>query len=326
MAVGKASNFKIYDELVVGSMIERQVQNIDAWNAASKGALVLSSKSHLGNYSYESFFQKVTLVSRRDTTSMSAATDTPITMGENVTVKINRKIGPVAHNLDAFKKIGKPANENSVSVALGQQVSDDMTADMLNTGLLALVAGINNNSAVKYVGTASTITTVNLVNALAKFGDQAQRVVAWVMHSKVFYDLVKEQIGLNITGVSNFNIAQASPITLNRPVIVTDSAALKNAGASAGLDTYNTLGVVAGAMTVEDSEEQTFVSQLITGLENLAYRYQGEYAFNIGLKGYTWDVANGGSNPNDTAVNTGSNWDKTSTYDKDTAGIILTTK
>lgn len=326
MAIGKGSDFKIYDELVLGRMIERQQQNINAWNAASKGTLRLTQARRQGNYKYESFFKKVTLVSRRDVTSVATATDTAMTQGENVTVKINRKIGPVAQTLDAFKKIAMPAGITAVSEALGEQVADDMTADMLNTGLIAAAAAIKNQSAVAIAATGSVITTANLVSALAKMGDRADRVSAWIMHSKVYYDLVAAQIAANITGVSNFNIATAQPVTLNRPVIVTDSAALKIAGASPLLDTYVTLGMTEGGLEVEDSEEQTFWSQEVTGLENLSVRFQGEYAFNIGVKGFTYDVANGGVNPTDGTVGTGSNWDATATSFKDYAGVSLITK
>jgi hypothetical protein len=326
MAIGKGSDLKIYDELVLGAMIERQAQNINAWNAVSRNAIRLSQARHQGNYVYESFFKKVALVSRRDITSVSAATDTPITQGENISVKINRKIGPVAHTLDAFKKIARPGTLDAVSNALGEQVSDDMTSDMLNTGLVSVAAAIRNQAAVAIAATGLVITTNNLVSMLAKMGDRAEKVVCWIMHSKVYYDLVAAQITANITGVSNFNIANASPITLNRPVIITDAAALKIAGASPLLDTYVTLGLVEGGLVVEDSEEQTFWSQEVTGLENLAVRYQGEYAFNIGVKGFTYDATNGGVNPTDGTLATGSNWDPTATSFKDYAGVSLITK
>jgi hypothetical protein len=52
-------------------------------------------------------------------------------------------------------------------------------------------------------------------------------------------------------------------------------------------------------------------------------RYQGEYAFNLGLKGYQYDVSNGGSNPDATALGTGSNWDANTTSIKDSAGVVL---
>ena len=326
MAIGKGSDFKIYDELVLGSMVERQAQNINAFNAASRNTLRLTAARHQGNYTYESFFKKVSLVNRRDITSVAGLTDTALTQGENVSVKVNRRIGPVAQTLDAFRKIMRPASSDAISTALGNQVADDMTADMLNTGLKAVTAAIKNQSSVAIADTGATVTTADLVTALAKMGDQASRITAWVMHSKTYYDLVKSQISANIDGVSNFVVAQATPITLNRPVLVTDAAALLTSGASPALDRYTTLGLVEGALTVEDSEEQNFFSDLVTGLENIVYRYQGEYAFNLSMKGFAWDVANGGANPTDGALATGSNWDVTATSFKDLAGVSLITK
>jgi hypothetical protein len=65
------------------------------------------------------------------------------------------------------------------------------------------------------------------------------------------------------------------------------------------------------------------VMDLVSGLEQISYRLQGEYAYNLGLKGYTWDIANGGANPSAAALATGTNWDQVATDDKDTAGVIL---
>jgi hypothetical protein len=87
--------------------------------------------------------------------------------------------------------------------------------------------------------------------------------------------------------------------------------------------TYHTLGLVQNAVVVEDSEETMMESQIITGLENLVVRLQGESAYNLGLKGFKWDVSNGGANPSDSAVGTGSNWDAVATSYKDWAGVVI---
>jgi hypothetical protein len=41
------------------------------------------------------------------------------------------------------------------------------------------------------------------------------------------------------------------------------------------------------------------------------------------VKGYRWDVTNGGANPDDSSLGTGSNWDRAATSDKDLAGVVL---
>ena len=54
-------------------------------------------------------------------------------------------------------------------------------------------------------------------------------------------------------------------------------------------------------------------------------RYQGEYAYNMKVKGFTWDVTNGGANPTAAAVATATNWDKTVADDKNIGGVQLVT-
>ena len=80
---------------------------------------------------------------------------------------------------------------------------------------------------------------------------------------------------------------------------------------------------MASAGQVVESEERQVVSDLITGLENLVMRVQGEYAFNVGVKGYKWNTT---ANPADAALATGANWTKVATSDKSTAGVMLITQ
>jgi len=141
----------------------------------------------------------------------------------------------------------------------------------------------------------------------------------------VYFDLVLDQVAANITPLSNFNIATGTPVTLNRPVIITDSASLKTQLTSPDLDNYFTLGLTAGAVEVENTEEQEIVVQDVTGNENLSVRWQGEYAYNLGLKGFKWDVGNGGANPTATNVGTGTNWDTHFTDVKNRAGVVAMT-
>jgi hypothetical protein len=55
-------------------------------------------------------------------------------------------------------------------------------------------------------------------------------------------------------------------------------------------------------------------------------RLQGEYAFNLRVKGFAWDTANGGVNPTDGAVGTDDNWDLIATETKALAGVYLLTQ
>lgn len=325
MATGKASDFKVYQEYLQLRMTEILTQNGDLFNQASNGAIVMSTQSKRGDYEYNAFFKSISgLASRRDTTSVSSATDLALTQDEFIRVKLNRKIGPVANTRDSFRKIMARYSQTEFTDIVAEQASQAQQLDMLNSVLRAGRAALVNQSDVLYtVPSSGSITTTGLVDGLAKFGDRADRVVCWVMHSKVYFDLVKDQIADKIDGIANFNVQTGTPVTLNRPVVVSDSDALKVTSGSPATTTYYTLGLTANGLLAESSEEDDVVIDEVTGNENLIVRIQGEYAFNAGVKGFKWDVANGGANPNDTALGTGTNWDTAVSSYKDYAGIVV---
>ncbi len=321
MADYLASNFKVYQEYMKTRAAETLQQNADVFNAATNGAIVMRTVEKPGDYEYESFFKDIpNLVTRRDVTTNAAATKLSMLQDEFIRVKLNRKIGPVDQNRDSFRKLFARYSEAEFADILGGQISVAQQLDMVNSVLLAARAAlVNVPTLLSTVSSNGTLGTTSLVDGLAKFGDAANRIVCWVMHSKPYYDLVKQQIVANIDGVSNFVVAQATPITLNRPVLVTDSDSLK---AGSPLD-YYTLGLTASGALCEVTETQDILIDDVSGGENILTRMQGEFAYNIGLKGFKYDVANGGQNPNATAVGTGTNWDKAASYDKALAGIVI---
>ena len=328
MAAGLETNMKIYQEQFAGQVNELLAQQGNIFNAASNGAISLSTKSRRADYVYNSFFSAVgsTLAARRDLTSLGAQTDTNLAQDEHVTVKLSRKIIPIGMARDAFRKAFGHYSQEEFTSIVAEQAANAMQIEMCDTALLAVSRALKNESASYYTETSmGSISSQTLVNILKKMGDRADRVVCWVMHSKAYYDLVLNQINANITPLSNFNIATGTPVTLNRPVIITDSASLKTQLNSPDVDNYYTMGLVEGAVEVENSEEQEVVVQDVTGLENLVIRFQGEYAYNLGVKGFRYDVSSGGANPTGTNVGTGSNWDKHFTDVKDRAGVVAAT-
>jgi hypothetical protein len=94
---------------------------------------------------------------------------------------------------------------------------------------------------------------------------------------------------------------------------------------SPDVNDYYTLGLTTDAVIAENSEEQEVVVQDVTGLENLAVRIQGEYAYNLTVGGFKWDVNNGHANPDDTALALGTNWDTAYSDVKNRAGVCIMT-
>lgn len=330
MAIGKASDFVIYSDEYFSGLIETLSQSTAALATVGLG---LTTRMLPGDFERKSLIQAISgIVSRRDTTSVSALTDTGVAMEQMSGVKLSRKIGPVAQTLDAWRKAGlpfvadwDPNGMRGLSSYLGAQSAKATEIDMLNSALLALRAFLEtagSGAMAHTIAANGTITTAGLISALGKMGDAADQVVAWVMHSKVYFDLIQHQVA-PANGGSDLAfgvIREATPQALNRPVYVTDSPSLVVSGSP---DLYRTLGLVAGAAELVNSEEQTLVSDVVTGLENLVGRMQGEFAYNLGIKGATWDEANGGANPNAAAVGTGTNWDQIATSLKNGPGVVV---
>jgi hypothetical protein len=161
-----------------------------------------------------------------------------------------------------------------------------------------------------------------MLDTLRPFGDAADRIVAFVMHSKQWFDLGVQSIADQIENVASSVITGFNVQGFNKPFLVTDSASLIVTGDTP--DSYYVLGLAQDGLQLLQSEQMDIVSNdTITGLEQLVLRYQGEYAYTVGVKGFQWDTGNGSENPDASAIATGSNWDKVRTSNKDLAGVIL---
>lgn len=327
MATGLPSDMSFQDPFIQSGYSDVIAQAVEKFNAGSNGTITLRTNRKPGDYDYAAFFANAGgLVSRQDQTSISSATGIKLTQSDVISVKVNRKIGPVEWTRSAFLKAG--LDQDAIRVAAGEQAAKDVLADMLNNALRAGRASLDNNSGTTTtIATNGTLTTASLVDGMALMGDQANRISAWVMHSKPFFDLVGHQIDPSNNGdiTANTIVVNGAPGSLGRPIIVTDSDSLiVNTGSgSAATTDYYTLGLTPGGLMVEDTEEEYIMMDEVSGLEQIVMRMQGEFGYNLGVKGFQWDVGNGGKNPTDAAVGTGTNWDKVYNDDKDLAGIVI---
>ena len=324
MATTVHSNLVIRDEQYSAGFIESVAQNTNAFNAASNGAIRLSINEEEGYYRKTRFFDTLSsIISRRDQTSTAAATGQQATTDEIVGVKCLRTAGPVDVTEGSFQTSGVSIDE--FWFWLGQEVGKYTIKDYLNAGLNSVEAFLSGESALclDYTGTGN-LAFAALRQGLAKMGDAADRVVCWVMHSKPFFDLV----GDGITNYKIENVAGAlivsgenSPISMGRPIVVTDSAALL---LDQTTDNYYTLGLQAGAVNVFESERSRAVAYYLDRAQ-ITRRFHGEHAFTLEVKGAEYDESNGGANPTDATLATASNWDAVVADKRDKAGVRIAT-
>lgn len=333
MATTTRTDVVVYEEQFQGGFVETIYQNVVAFNEASRGALAMRVEDLLGHYEQEAFWDDVSNISRRDSSADSSSTvsSTKLTEDEFISVKLDRRNGPYETNMDSFRKIGEnPSRE--FSRIIGVQTAESVPQEQLNRALAALEAELDATAALEHDRTAGTIRTEDLIDGLSKAGDSAGEILIWVMHSKPFFDLVKEQAtgteSIYASDVFGAQIFEGMPWSVNRPILVTDSDSLKETdGVSSGVDKYSTLGLRERAAEVVMSEQPTAVMEgPLTGSENIFLRWQAEYSYNLGLKGLKWDTTNGGKNPTNAAVATATNWDDAVGDDKGKPGVIVTSR
>lgn len=324
MAIGKASDFVVRNELFETLFVETLTQNVDILNQDGNGVIQLVTNEREGDYDKTRFFDRPSGgVSRRDTTDTSTSlTPSALTQDEVIGVKLNRKYGPYQQTRDAFKKIG--GTPEDLTMILAPNMAEEAMKGMVNDAVAALVAALRNNSGVVYdyaaTGANATIDHTALIRGRALFGDAFGRIRGWGMNGAAFHKLVEAQLSVASGNVGDFAVYEGQAGTLGLPAFVSDAPAFATAGDPGE---YHVLGLVPNAAVLTVSEAPYMATDETILKENILYAFQGEYAFNLELKGYKWDISNGGANPSDAALATGSNWDKVVANDKDTAGIVI---
>jgi hypothetical protein len=150
-----------------------------------------------------------------------------------------------------------------------------------------------------------TITPDALARALTLFGDQSTQIVAWAMHSKPYFNLLRNAISEKIYGEANVVVYGGTPGTLGLPVVITDAALVED---DSSHDIYYTLGLTQAALECIQSEPDEITAQTVQGKANLIHRIQGEYAINYKMRGLSWVTGSGGTNPTAAEMATYTNW------------------
>lgn len=315
------SDLAVFSEYTYSAMTEVIAQQIELFNTASRNTMVLSTQAHQGDYSDTAFWGKVSgLVRRRNAYGSGAVSEKTMQHLTDTMVKVAGGTPPVRLDPGQFRWIQR--NPEEAGAALGQQLAQDMLADMLNTGLMGGYAALSQVAAVIHDGTAGTMTAGLLNTGLGKFGDRRGDVAAWFMHSKPVTDFYGNAIN-NANNLFTYGTVNVVTDPFGNLFIVTDSPALLTSGTP---DTYHSLGLVAGAITVDQNDDFDDNYETKNGDENIIRTYQAEWSYNLGVKGFAWDKTNGGKSPTDAALATATNWDQYATSDKDLAGVIVDTQ
>lgn len=313
------SNMKVFNEYIMPATIETLGQMVEKFNANSNGAIRLTTSGFDGDFYQESFFAAIHSAQRRVDryASQTSASATDLSQLQRNGVKVAGGFGPIRFEPSQLTWLNKPTAEG-IEVA-SRNFAEALLKDQLNTAIAALVAAIENGGADTTVDVsatdAATYGTMNAAHAL--FGDSSSNIVADVMNGASYHKL----IGQNLTNGAHLFVAGNVRVVdiLGRPVIVTDAPALYAAGTP---NKSKILGLVDSAAVVYDGGDVISNVETKNGQTRIETTMQVDYTFGVALKGYSWDTANGGKSPTDAELATGSNWDKTATDIKHTAGVL----
>lgn len=312
------SQMQVFNEYIMPATIETLAQMVQKFNAASGGAIRLTTDGFTGDFLQESFFASLDGAQRRVDryAENGVAPITDLSEIKHSSVKVAGGIGPVRYEPSQMTWLQRPTAQG-IEVA-SRTFASLMLKDQLNTAIAALVAAISNQpDATNDVSATGGLTYSAMNGAHAKFGDHSGNIITDVMNGAAYHKLVDKNLdnAAKLFQAGNVRVIDI----LGKLVVVTDAPALYAAGTPNKL---KVLSLTDAAAIVSDGGDVVSNIETTNGKDRIETTLQVDYSFGVGLKGYTWDEVNGGKSPSDAELATGTNWDKTATSIKHTAGVI----
>ena len=312
------SQMQVFNSYLMPVLAEIYPQEIQKFNAASNGAIVLQSAGFDGDFFRESFYNALHSAQRRVDryAAQAAAAATDLTQSQQSMVKVAGGFGPIRYEPSQMSWLNKPTQEG-IEVA-ARMFAEALLADQLNTAVAAGVAAIGNVAAlVNDVSATAKITHSALNSTDSLFGDMSQRLVARIMTGLQYHTLIGENLA-NAQELFKSDTVRIVDI-LGKAIVVTDVPALRVTGTP---NKQKVLTLVAGGIMVSDSGDLITNIETKNGQTRIETTMQSDYTFGLGIKGFTWDETNGGKSPTDAELATGTNWDKVKTSVKECAGVL----
>lgn len=301
------------------AIVEKLTQKSMIFNAVSNNALMLVNADNLGDYKETAFWDNVGAAAIRDVdvyAAQSGVSNVDLTQSQINTVKAMKAFGPIAWTPAQLSWINKNPSEalSVISETLSQSMLEAQVNRAIGVGVAAIsnVAGATND-----ISASAGLTQVALNNTHALFGDRSPDLVTQVMTGASYHKLIGNALS-NADQLFSEGTVTIVDI-LGKKTVITDSPDLFVAGTP---NKAHILCLTSGAITIEPNGD--FIANIHTpnGQLQLETTYQAQWSENVGMKGYSWDTANGGASPITAELNTGSNWDIELAL-KNSAGTIL---
>ncbi|MFP4354055.1 MAG: major capsid protein [Phycisphaerae bacterium] len=311
----------VYTDILRAEEYRRTVEKLDLFNTASAGALVLESDparqlAEGGDFSETARWKPVdSLISRRDNSSPGLEVDIQkLEMTGGRLVRQTLGCGPVSITDIQARKAGRKFDMNSAMVNLGQQFADAKLLAVRNNLIAAAAASVENEAdhvldvaRGHTAGEKVTCTMAYINQMLARMGDAREQIVAFVMPSAVFADLVGDTITAyafdRAAGVTLYqDVVQA----FGRTVLVVDAPSLITAQSSGYYTEYSVLGLGVGAAVGRVVYDQGIEMQRDILRQSSVTYVREDFDVEYEIFGMKWNVAT--ENPTDAQIATTASW------------------
>lgn len=311
------SNMQVFSQNIVTATIETLAQQIDKFNAASRGAILLTTAGVDGDFINETFWKSIHSAQRRVDRYAAQGTPSPTNMAQDkeVGVKVAGGFGPILFEPAQLSWI--TANPIDALEAISANFAEALLSDQLNTAISAARAAIGGQASAVFDAGASGISYSALNSAHAKFGDRSSNIVANVMDGATWHRLV----GQNLANAQQLFVSSGVTVVdiLGKAVIVTDAPGLFVTGTP---NKNAVLGLTANAVIVSNSSDIISNMEVSNGKDRIETTWQADYSYVLKLKGFAWDTVAGGKSPTDAELLTATNWGLVSSDIKHTAGVL----
>jgi hypothetical protein len=303
------------------------MEKVDVFNAATGGAIRLEyDRDWLaaagGDHVLPVVFARPSGVDAHVDEADPASADTPasLSQAQGATVHQSRRAYLKWTRDEVFRGAMTP---EQYSVAVGEFIADykllALRDNLLGIGAAAVDSmdtpsadyHVLNVARGKTAGAKVKFSFGYLNTLLGKMGDAREEIVAVVMHSAVFNDLVAD--GLSnyvIDTVAGAMIVRGVAQAMGRTLVVVDSATLYTELTSNYYTEYAVLGLGRGALTARIVSEDAVSLQAFDDKKVKYWTARQDYDVEYAVGGMKWTAAGTDVNPTDAELATAARWDE----------------
>lgn len=282
-------SLSVFNQKVITTTTQLVQEQLNVFNAASNGALVLGNGQQIADFVEQVSIGLISgLVTERNPYA-PAGTDAHLKVLAQLlqnSVNLSGKVGPFVITSGMMAKINRSAAE--VAAAISAQAAQGVIQFYLKAGVGALNSAIGGNSAAVYTqparangnaGAGSYVLALqDLPLAAGKFGDAQGTINTWVMDGATWSNFIGLAVIPNVEQLFSIGNINLMGDGLGRKFLITD--AINDAGV-----TNSIIGLVPQAAVITTSGVTTETGTRLGG-ENIERIMQGEFDFNLALKGY----------------------------------------